>query len=75
MKKLHLKALNLGANQILSRDQLKKVFGGDGSSGGLCVDGTTCPTECLTSADCGDTGTCYKYNMAGCTCSYCKSHD
>ncbi len=34
MKKLKLKALELGATEILTREQLKKVFGGDGGSDG-----------------------------------------
>jgi len=30
MKKLSLKNLNLGANDMLQRNQLKTIFGGDG---------------------------------------------
>ncbi|OQP57762.1 hypothetical protein A3860_09045 [Niastella vici] len=48
MKKLKLKALELGAKEVLSRDQLKNVFGGsvldDGGSGQcstLCVVGSS----------------------------------
>lgn len=38
MKKLKLKALELGASEVLTRAQLQSVLGGDGSSGtGLCV--------------------------------------
>ncbi|MFD2873312.1 hypothetical protein ACFS5N_12580 [Mucilaginibacter ximonensis] len=33
MKKLRLKALSLGAKEILSREQLKAVFGGAAGSG------------------------------------------
>ena len=33
MKKLKLKALELGAKELLTREQLKKMIGGDGSSG------------------------------------------
>ena len=32
MKKLKLKALHLGANEILTRDQLKNVLGGDAAN-------------------------------------------
>lgn len=34
MKKLKLQAIELGAREFLSRDQLKNVFGGDDGSGG-----------------------------------------
>lgn len=34
MKKLKLKALELGASEVLTRAQLQHVLGGDGSSGG-----------------------------------------
>ncbi|MBS0030356.1 hypothetical protein ACTJJ0_26005 [Chitinophaga sp. 22321] len=33
MKKLKLKALHLGATEVLSREQLKNVLGGTGSAG------------------------------------------
>ena len=36
MKKLKLKALDLGATELLSREQLKNVLGGDGSYNGAC---------------------------------------
>ena len=34
MKKIKLKALSLGATEVLTREQLKNVLGGDGSSTG-----------------------------------------
>jgi len=34
MKKLKLRALELGASELLTREQLKNVMGGDGSGGG-----------------------------------------
>lgn len=34
MKKLKLKALELGANEVLSRSQLKNILGGSGGSAG-----------------------------------------
>ena len=34
MKKLKLKALELGANELLTREQLKNVMAGDGSGNG-----------------------------------------
>ena len=38
MKKLKLKALGLGAREVLSREQLRNVFGGsDGSGGDGCA--------------------------------------
>lgn len=50
MKKLQLKALELGANEVLTRDQLKKVMGGgsgsegegDGASYGTCFNINGC---------------------------------
>jgi len=44
MKKLKLKALELGVSELLTREQLKNVLGGDGSGGGSggpgsCSDG------------------------------------
>lgn len=47
MKKLKLKALDLGANEVLSRAQLKNILGGDGSGGG------SGNTTCTATADCG----------------------
>lgn len=59
MKKLKLIALDLGAKEILSRDQLKNIVGGSGSDDG--DDGSTgftkCTVECdgsWKSVDCGD---------------------
>lgn len=42
MKKLKLKVLELGATEVLTRDQLKNVLGGDGSTfnDGHCKTGT-----------------------------------
>jgi len=54
MKKLKLKALNLGASEVLTREQLKNIMGGDGSGGGSggpgsCSDGcgptVACPVN------------------------------
>ncbi|RAJ76621.1 hypothetical protein CLV59_108140 [Chitinophaga dinghuensis] len=41
MKKLRLKALDLGAKELLSREQLRNILGGDGSD-----DGGSGPTNC-----------------------------
>ncbi|MET3875824.1 hypothetical protein ABIE50_001236 [Chitinophaga sp. OAE865] len=69
MKKLKLKALGFGANELLSRSQLKNIFGGVDGSGG---------TSCSASADCGGsrgtiscTGVDYCYGRDGhsVTCS------
>jgi len=48
MKKLRLKALSLGAREILSREQLRAITGGDcndnGDCGGYaCIDGHCAP--------------------------------
>lgn len=67
MKKLKLTALDLGAKEILSRDQLKNVTGGDAGSGSGCY---TCKEkgeyvygygDCTTNASC-DSGTCSTYS-------------
>jgi hypothetical protein len=61
MKKLQLKALSLGATEILGREQLKSILGGcstdsDCSSGGHCQDGV-CDNEGGSASDTGsDTG-------------------
>ncbi|HVW99419.1 MAG TPA: hypothetical protein VHA52_03120 [Candidatus Babeliaceae bacterium] len=41
MKKLKLKALELGAMEVLTRQQLKSILGGDGSGSGS---GNGCPS-------------------------------
>lgn len=41
MKKLQLKALELGATEVLTRAQLKNVLGGDGTCAVLNADGGT----------------------------------
>jgi hypothetical protein len=56
MKKLKLKALGLGAKEILTREQLKYVLGGDGSGsgtggGGGNTGGGSGGTCCAHSAD------------------------
>jgi hypothetical protein len=55
MKKLKLKALELGAKELLTREQLKMVLGGDfgSGSGSGSGSGTTC--NCNSSDDCKDT--------------------
>ncbi|MCC6286780.1 MAG: hypothetical protein IT249_02745 [Chitinophagaceae bacterium] len=54
MKKLKLKALQLGATEILSREQLKTIMGGSGGGNGSCT--FKCPgglKECTSSTgDC-----------------------
>ncbi|WP_423737527.1 hypothetical protein [Chitinophaga caseinilytica] len=60
MKKLTLKALNLGARELLNREQLKNVLGGDGSSGS-----TDCAGDKVTACDGKSTGTacCFVYQQ------------
>lgn len=48
MKKLKLKALTLGAQEVLTRAQLKNILGGDGSGSGSY--GTV---PCSATASCG----------------------
>lgn len=66
MKKLKLKMEQLSNAQMLSRDQLKKVMGGTGSTGyeGACRDDSDCPTQNIINA-CGEvvknvSGQCYQ---------------
>jgi hypothetical protein len=42
MKKLKLKALELGASELLTRQQLKNVMGGSGSGGSTCEVSVNC---------------------------------
>lgn len=55
MKKLKLKALELGAKELLTREQLKMVLGGDDGSGSGSGSGSGIKCDCNTSADCKDT--------------------
>jgi len=52
MKKLRLKALALGANEMLTREQLKNVFGGSGGSGSGSGSGKCETSECSSNANC-----------------------
>jgi hypothetical protein len=70
MKKLQLKALALGAAEMLTREQLKNVFGGGGSgSGSGSGDGCSpesCPESgCSEEIPCPEDQTCYS-EMCGC---------
>jgi hypothetical protein len=60
MKKLKLKALELGATEILTREQLKKVFGGDdtGGSGSGSGSGSGCKDTCTDTLFCNANQTC-----------------
>ncbi|TWF40655.1 hypothetical protein FHW36_104338 [Chitinophaga polysaccharea] len=62
MKKLKLKALDLGAKELLTREQLKNVMGGDGSGTkdctndcgealGECPEGLTCKSQLCDNGD------------------------
>jgi len=77
MKKLQLKALQLGAKEVLSRAQLKNVLGGSGSGGS---GSKTCTLRCdqdksasSTVSDCARTtvsATCGSdLSKAVCVCS------
>lgn len=76
MKKLKLKSLPFAAEEVLSREQLKLVLGGDGSSGSDgsaygCREGTSCRLV-LIGSDGSSTyrdGTCdYSYASHKCYC-------
>ena len=57
MKKLSLKNLKLGANDMLQRNELKTVFGGYGGDGYQCCNDWGCGT-CVTGSneDCSSHG-------------------
>lgn len=59
MKKLKLKALQLGAKEIMTRDQLKKVFGGGSASG--CAVAVSCGSGTPKVCECEE-GTCSSGN-------------
>ncbi|SEM79295.1 hypothetical protein SAMN05192574_101830 [Mucilaginibacter gossypiicola] len=58
MKKLKLKALQLGATELLSRTQLKDVTGG---SGGPCLPRWTGCSNVTEDNDCCGSGKCMMY--------------
>jgi hypothetical protein len=78
MKKLKLKALELGAKEVLSRDQLKNVLGGSGSGGSGGSGGNNLPS-CTASCSGGTSVTCYGHpGGSGCSATDnlgCVGHD
>lgn len=68
MKKLRLKALELGAAELLKREQLRNVIGGSGGSSNPYVDG------CKACQPLGPTGGnygCWRREIGGkCLCMY-----
>jgi hypothetical protein len=73
MKKIRLNVADLDATEILSRDQLKTVFGGSGSGSDTT---TGCPSSGTCSGSCKDSygvgGTCMTVKngpLAGCRCA------
>ncbi|MCC6286784.1 MAG: hypothetical protein IT249_02765 [Chitinophagaceae bacterium] len=57
MKKLKLKALQLGATEILTREQLKRIVSGGEAGGAICIpctndDGCRSTQECRSSPSC-----------------------
>jgi hypothetical protein len=69
MKKLKLKALELGVSELLTRAQLRNVLGGDGSGSGSgtchfhcctdqhtnCSDYVSSSYSCMSASDCNST--------------------
>ncbi len=54
MKKMKLQMLGLSVNDLLSREQMKKVMGGSGSGSGGSGGGNCCAhTEGWTDSQCG----------------------
>jgi hypothetical protein len=64
MKKLQLKALNLGATEILSREQLKSIMGG-------CSTDSECSSGVCQYGVCNDGGG--SASDAGCPSAPCRS--
>ncbi len=58
MKKLRLKALSLGAREILNRDQLRRITGGSCSTDYDCGAGSVCNSlnECTADPNQGGSG-------------------
>jgi hypothetical protein len=58
MKKLRLKALSLGAREILSREQLRTITGGQCSTDNDCPSGSVCTSlnECSSDPYSGGSG-------------------
>lgn len=65
MKKLSLKTMHLGGTEVLTREQMKKIGGGD----------STCYTNCTLSylSDCRDAGGSTSWCWGNAK-SYCNSH-
>ena len=56
MKKIRLNVANLDATEILSRDQLKSIFGGSGSGSGSSNECTDLSKDaCKNTVSCTDT--------------------
>ena len=71
MKKLRLSALELGAKEVLTRDQLKKVLGGAGSP---CSATVTCNSGVTISCSCSNGGGCYAGDeQVSCACDVAMS--
>lgn len=58
MKKIRLNVADIDATEILSRDQLKSIFGGASGSGSC-----TCSPACSSDQHCAT-----DYDRGGCTC-------
>ena len=68
MKKLRLKALELGAAELLKREQLRNVIGGSGGSSNPYVDGCK---ACQPFGSSGGNIGCYRREVTGpCLCTY-----
>ncbi|PWV53267.1 hypothetical protein C7475_10213 [Chitinophaga sp. S165] len=73
MKKLKLKALDLGAKEVLSRSQLKNILGGSDPYGSGSGTGTACSATAWCSSDrsitCDGYDYCYGRDGHSVTCS------
>ncbi len=66
MKKLKLKVQELGATELLTREQMKKVLGGTAQGSGCSITNGACGGICIEpDMSCG-----YEPGFGGCMCDY-----
>ena len=71
MKKLRLSALELGAKEVLTREQLKKVLGGAGTA---CSATVTCNSGPTITCSCPSGGVCSAGDeQVSCSCDVAMS--
>lgn len=70
MKKLKLNFSNFETAEVLTRDELKKIVGGDESGSGVVCNREWCVGDCVKMCGGEPTmGTCYSTSSGGCACA------